>query len=301
MSKQQTGKTLYDNDLKYRKAMGTNYDDYTLTDEQIEELKYPDNIDYRLKCCRNEGYRLLDLNYMDITTLPKLEQIYYDRVEHLTVTHNKLKSMAGITKFKILKVLDVSDNELEDITGLPDSVMELSCDRNNISKIETRYDNLRKLSCSYNNMSILNLSRLPMLNILIANNNKISGDINMTDNKLISKINMSYNKIKQLRCSRELVYCNVEQNGITKLDINDKIRELIINNNPIRELRSGLTDIRYIEMVNTYIAKLEYYPELRELMASIDHLTEVSNKYKDDPRIKYELTDNKYFTLYMTN
>ena len=70
-----------------------------------------------------------------------------------------IKSLPDLTRFKNLKTLNCSNNELTSLPTLPQNLEILSCDINKLTSLPTLPQNLEYLSCYDNQLTLL--SSLP--------------------------------------------------------------------------------------------------------------------------------------------
>ena len=122
---------------------------------------------------------VIDLANNNLSSVPNLPST----IEELTVKNNKIKH-ENLDKYKFLKRLNISSNELIDISII-DSLEILICDDNNLKKINT-YPKLKKLSCERNNIKIICSS--PNLKIIGCDENNITSILN-------------FPKLKELYCN----------------------------------------------------------------------------------------------------
>jgi len=78
-----------------------------------------------------------------------------ESLEELDVTGNYLQKL-DTKSLKFLKILRVSDNDLETLENLPESIEEIECDNNQLTKLDLAgLQNLRSLHCSNNQLLVV--------------------------------------------------------------------------------------------------------------------------------------------------
>jgi len=104
-------------------------------------------------------------------------------LEELDVTGNYIKKL-DTKSLKFLKILRVSDNELETLDHLPESIEEIECENNQLIKLELAgLHNLRSLHCSNNQLLVVANPPTTLTDFEMENNPfvEISRDIDPED------------------------------------------------------------------------------------------------------------------------
>src|SRR5688572_1361897 len=133
-------------------------------------------IEQRIKGVEKNGY--LDLSNMGLSVLPDLPKELY-AIKMLCLNDNNLKDI-DLTPFPNLTVLDISDNPIENINFLPNSMEELVCKSCRLTSIVS-HPNLKRLQCPFNS-----LKQLGEYNKLM--------DLNCEDNKI--QVLQTYNNLE---------------------------------------------------------------------------------------------------------
>jgi Leucine-rich repeat (LRR) protein len=280
MEKDQENKILvYKNDLKNKKNKNLKLETILFDNSHIEKIfkeQDLDTLEYRLKESKEQKYLDLDLKHMELDKLPNLPDEIYNNVKHLFLGDNKLTSLDPniIIKFKNLETLDINNNLLTDIPVLPESLTELCCSYNKIKKIRV-YNNLKKLDCSHN--EIEKIEKLPKLELLTCNNNLLTS-IPKIDT--LKRLICNNNKLLEIPKLINLEYLNCIKNKITFIHKLDNIEDLLISYNDINILPEDMNKMKYLEIINTNIDKVPYFPKLKELYSNIKQLKQISTKYK---------------------
>ena len=158
-----------------------------------------------------------------------------ENTEIINVTSKQIKYLPDLTRFKNLKILYCSNNQLTLLPSLNINLQILHCYNNQLTFLPTLNENLQELHC-YNNQ----LTKLPPLNTNLQT-------LNCHNNKLTF--------LPPLNEKLETLYCNNNQltflpplntnlqklhcynNQLTMLPIlNSTLRELYYVNNPIYEI-----------------------------------------------------------------
>jgi Leucine-rich repeat (LRR) protein len=97
-----------------------------------------------------------------------------NNVTSIDLSHRGLSSLPDITRFKNLKILYCSSNQLTCLPSLNITLEELYCYNNNLTKLPPLNENLKILDCTNNE-----ITELPALN-------KKLQTIHCDDNRLVS-------------------------------------------------------------------------------------------------------------------
>ena len=91
----------------------------------------------------------------------------------LDISGKGIKSLTNLTRFKNLKTLDCSNNQLTSLPTLPQNLKTLDCYNNQLTSLPTLPQNLKTLDC-YNNQ-LTSLPTLPQnLEVLYCYNNQLT-------------------------------------------------------------------------------------------------------------------------------
>lgn len=147
-----------------------------------------------------------------------------------------------------LSFLDVSNENISDLTGIEDftGLIGLDCSNNSITNLSLNSPFINSLNCSFNNINTLDLSILFELEFINCSNNLLTSliltptsdgffsDINLNCSHnlltsldfsglyLLEALDCSYNQINDLNLSlASLTQLYVNNNNLTSLDLND--------------------------------------------------------------------------------
>lgn len=275
---------IYKNDLrfkKYSKINDINDENFIFSDAETKNI-YENNINLdslqsRLEDCKKENYLILDLKYMDLTSFPVLPDFIYDNLRELYAGNNKFVTITkeDLGKFKKLQVLEIAYNNINSVTYLPPTLIELACSNNNITSLES-FDlpYLKTLDCKYNSLTYI--PTYPDLEVLICEYNLIK---KLPEFPKIRKIICNNNKISEISNFSNIIYLDATKNLLTELNNIDNINSLIISHNPINKL-PNLNKIKYLEITNTGIQVINFYNTLQEILCSKDQIKKIDSKYK---------------------
>jgi len=268
---------VYKSDLKYKKFRNIDESKMEYGDDVTEDLFDKkidlDTIEYRYQECRESKYYELDLCHMELKDIPNIPKDIKDNLVHLFLFDNCLTSI-DLKDFKVLKLLDISNNKISELKNLPESIIELFCPNNELSFISFKdIPNLERLNC--NNNKIKSFDNHSNLKILHCVDNKIS---EIPDFNNLTKLYAYNNKISKLPNLQKLDILDISKNNIHKIN-NNNISSLICNDlgNIILQNMNNLSDL---EMFNTKIDKLDFFPKLFELYCDKTGINEISDKYK---------------------
>jgi Leucine-rich repeat (LRR) protein len=159
---------------------------------------------------------------------------YDDELDNFVLTQNissvtvleisslGIKDLTGIEDFTQLKILDCSDNTLEQIdltnnTGL----ITLICAANELIDLDvSHFALLTELDCSENSLEQLDLSLNVALSVLNSSNNNLE-ELDLNINTALTELNCSGNDLEQLDLSANVVLSSVDcsANGLYTLNI----------------------------------------------------------------------------------
>ena len=267
---------VYSNDLKSNKN-NINPElaiwDNNSTKALYKNLSY-NTIQYRIDECKKNNYSYLDLSDMGlkeiILTPDQIGQLI--GIKYLFVNNNSLTSI-DVSMFKSLEVLDVSNNIITILDNLPPNLIELCCTHNQITQIAP-HDKLVRLDCSFN--KLVNLSQYKNLQILKCTHNQIDKIIGYGSMTTLYCGNNPINEIHGLKLLHTL---NCSNTDIINIDSLTKIKILICSKSKITNLNNDLP-LEYLEIINTPINKLEYYPKLKDFVYDSNNNISLSSKYK---------------------
>jgi len=286
---------IYENDLKYRILRNIDPDKAEWTSENVQ-YKFKnvncDSLKYRIRESEKSNFTYLDLSHLNLKSLPLLtNDKNYNKlkyIKYLFLNDNKLSDLdENICQFTNLEVLDISKNYLKHIAVLPFTLVELACHNNQLLSIVS-HSRLRILDCSFNKLK--SLGQYDSITKILCDNNELNS---------IS----SYNNLLYFICKQNSSLSTIgEQQKLTHIDCSytklsgkftgcPNLTNLICNNTFMSSIDEKI-DLKSLEIVNTNIRRLSYYPMLQDLIYSKSDDIDIDESYK----IKqyYELDKNIY-------
>ena len=139
-----------------------------------------------------------------------------------------------------LKALDISDLEIEDLTGIEDftSLTSLNCFQNQLTSLNLRNNTaLTNLHCASNQLTSLNVSNNTALTNLHCGNNQLTS-LDVSYNTSLTTLLCSGNSLTSLDISNNtaLTYLQCIDSQLTSLDVrngnNTNVTYFRINSNP---------------------------------------------------------------------
>ncbi|CUM45696.1 uncharacterized protein AC631_03758 [Debaryomyces fabryi] len=245
--------------------------------------------------------------------------INWGKVTNIAICGYQLDSIKDLNKFlPRLNNVDLSDNSIKFLDGLPSRVLNLNVSHNDIGHMTSfnRYHDLQHLNISFNNMTNLsNMTNNIHLTELIAPNNRLvsidgikklenlikidvsqndlMGEINFSSFKLLNlqELNISENSIQSLNgleCLPSLRILNANENQITNISCMGKHHHL----------KKMLLKLNNLQRLN-----LEPYPFLRCLRIDGNNLNVVTNfsKLKYLEEISCKSQNNSEVIKHMLN
>jgi len=158
--------------------------------------------------------------------------------------------LPDLTRFKNLKELNCSNNQLTSLPTLPQNLQILFCTNNQLTSLPTLPQNLQTLYC-YNNQ-LTSLEGLP---------------------QNLKELNCSNNKIKFMTLPKKLIFLICYKNQLTSLPaLPQNIRLFDCNDNPINEIlhNNSLSTVKqHIKILNNFrhlYYCLQFKKQLRKLL-----------------------------------
>ena len=168
-------------------------------------------------------------------------------ITSITARSCGIEDLTGIEYFKLLTLLDVSNDDgtdqdnwnritTLDVSGNP-YLRALYCSNNLISSINVADNSdLRTLDCSGNSLRQLDVTNNTNLGMLLCNDNQLS-ELDVTNNLLLDQLYCEYNQLTSIDVtnhSRMMIF-NCNDNQLTGLDLTgcDELFQLYFYNNRI--------------------------------------------------------------------
>ena len=166
----------------------------------------------------------------------------------INISRKSFKSLPDLTRFKNLKVLNCSNNQLTSLPTLPQSLEVLQCSLNKLTSLPTLPQNLKYLICSDNQLTVLHT--LPQnLEVLNCSNNQLTSLPTLpqnleylicSDNQLISLPTLPQNLTK-LNCSvNQLTSLPTLPQTLKELDCDDNPISEIVNNDCLIKIKQNI-------------------------------------------------------------
>ncbi|MCB1044487.1 MAG: leucine-rich repeat domain-containing protein [Acidobacteria bacterium] len=113
--------------------------------------------------------RLSHQNLRDLEGLARFREL-----EFLDCAHNALTGLPDLGRNPKLRILNIAHNHIQDLGRLPHGLSSLDCSLNDLIRLPEGLSNLRQLYCAGNRLTQLpDLSRWP-IRVLDARNNRLS-------------------------------------------------------------------------------------------------------------------------------
>ena len=217
---------IYENDLKFKKSR--NIDILSDNNEyDTEDLKDRLHLDYD-----NLDYRLKELVKNNNSSLD---------LSNIGLVNNSLNNLP--INYSQIKYLFLNENKLEGILDL------------------TRFNNLEVVDIEFNSISEIILPS--SIKEFVVSNNKLT---KLPNNINPIRIKANRNNISILPQNyNNLELAELSYNNITKVNMFDNLRRLIIDSNPL-ELVSNLSKLTYLDISDTDKVKLENLPHITHLV-----------------------------------
>lgn len=201
----------------------------------------------------------MDLSQLNLTEIPMGIPL---TVQHLFLNHNELKWLPDLSALKNLQVLDVSGNQLEDLSSLklPSSLLEFSCRSNKITSLPPQIVYVQRLDCCHN--LITDIPDSTSLLTIECSYNKIK---NMPTLPNATKIVCRHNKLKTISEYPRAKHIDCKANRITTIEPSPNVECLLCDDNNL----NGIAPHRRLKMLvctsNNEPFKVEHSPVLEEI------------------------------------
>jgi Leucine-rich repeat (LRR) protein len=153
----------------------------------------------------------------------------------INVSNKNIKSLPDLSRFKNLKQLYCSDNELTSLPNLPQNLETLSCSDNKLTSLPTLPQNLEVLHCYSNKLT--SLPNLPQnLKQLSCSNNELTSFPTLPQSlKTLFCYNNKLTSLPTLPQNLESLYCS--KNELTSLPtLPQNLKKISYSNNFIYEI-----------------------------------------------------------------
>ena len=77
-------------------------------------------------------------------------------IDSINLSNKRLSKLPDLTRFIKLKTLYCDNNQLTELSNLPNTLTKLYCDNNQLTKLSNLPNTLTLLYCSYNQLTELN-------------------------------------------------------------------------------------------------------------------------------------------------
>lgn len=270
---------VYENDLKFSEHIDP---DRAIWANDDVKKKYLSNevktLKYRLNKCKNEGYKYLDLSYLDLTEVPNFRECEdyskLRKIKYLFMYNNNLTDLGNsLDQFDNLEVVNVSCNQLRKIKKIPDSVIELVCDNNKLTSICSS-SFIRTLDCSFNRLE--NLGEYPNLQILLSEKNSIKNLQSLNAKHIVLKDNPLVNISPQ----KNVEFLNIENVDLMgELPLMPNLKWLICHNTKISGI-NALKKLEHIEMTKCVLLTIPYLKFLQDILCDLSSDLLLDSKLK---------------------
>ena len=256
--------SIYDNDLKFKTY--NNIDIKRVKDGKNEEDK--DTLEYRIKECKMNNYKSLDLSHLGLKEIPQLPKQITNNLKYLFLNENDIEHIEDLSHFNDLLVLDLCNNKLTSLPQLPERLEELLIKNNSVGSIKllSNNDYLKRLDCS-NNL-IKEIPVIDSLEVLRCDNNEITEIPKLVN---IIKLSCSNNQIKLLNDMPNIEILDCDRNLVEIIENYKNLKELYCSKNNIEYVKN-LNKIEILHCYKTNIRKLGYFQTLKELLCDSQNL-----------------------------
>lgn len=260
---------VYKTDVKNKKHSGIDPKRANWDGDETENEFMNDNMNnasFRLKMCKNEGYEILDLDYIpkekinNIMSSPFMNKSGH-MIKHLFMEDCGLTDVPDLKSLVHLETLNMSNNKLQVIKSIPSTVTELYATDNEIKSVPDSMNNVIRVNLSNNKLK--KLGKLNSVEYLDISNNLV---ISISNNypKLLD-FTCNNNTIKQLGDMPNVKYINIADTHVSILSGFPNLQFVIANNSKLKGFLETPV-LNELLMINTEIKHIHHVKSLRNLM-----------------------------------
>ncbi len=286
---------IYENDLKFKNSRNIDIlsDNNEFDREDLKDrlhLDY-DTIDYRLKELVKNNNTSLDLSNIGLvnSSLNNLP-INYSQIKYLFLNENKLEGILDLTKFNNLEVVDIEFNSITELI-LPSSIKEFVVSNNKLNNLPMNINPIR-IKANNNNISILP-QKYTNLELAELSYNKIT-KVNNFDN--LRRLIIDANPLDNISNLSKLNYLDISDTDKVKLEKLPSITHLVLNSCK-HEILPYFETLEIIEIINTPISRLQYFPKFTMVLCSHNLTKNISSKYVDVGKAIIKLKHNNLICI----
>ena len=196
----------------------------------------------------------------------------------INISNKGIKSLPNLTRFKNLKILYCSNNQLTLLPTLPQNLERLHCYSNQLTSLPTLPQNLEILNCFNNQLTLL--PNLPQnLETLYCSNNKLTLLPTLPQN--LQKLSCSINNLTSLPTlpqNLKTLYCL--NNKLTLLPtLSQNLRELYCFTNELTLLPTLPQNLKILSYSNNPIYKIVNNDTLFQIKKNIQILNNFRHLY----------------------
>jgi hypothetical protein len=286
---------IYENDLKFKNSR--NIDILSDNNEfDMDDLKDRLHLDYD-----NIDYRLKELVKNNNTSLD-LSNIGLVNISlnNLPINYSQIKYLF-LNENKLEGILDLTKfNNLEVVDVEFNSITELILP-SSIKEFVVSNNKLNKLPTNVNPIRIKanhnNISIIPQSysNLELA---ELSYNkitkVNMFDN--LRRLIIDSNPLEIISNHYKLIYLDISDTDKVKLEILPNIKHLVLNSCNL-EILPYFESLEIIEIINTPITRLQYFPKFTMVLCSHNLTKNISSKYVDIGKALIKLKHNNLICI----
>jgi hypothetical protein len=178
-----------------------------------------------------------------------------------------------------IELIDVDNNNITKIK-LPISLMEFSANNNLIENIpyleKAKRFRLSNNKIEHFDKDIINKN----IEIIEINNNNIT-NIDLTGFNVLKRFISFTNPLTQIIFSDNLIYADLSETKIVKLNNLNKIEHIVLNNCPFLTEIPKSDYLKTLEIINTPIQKINFYTKFELIILQMNLTKNISSKYKE--------------------
>ncbi len=273
---------IYQNDLKFRSSRNLDENKIDWDQNNIKNIYNVDHdsFEYRIKDCIKTNFIDLDLEQMNISELPR--QIFINdnflNLKHLFLSNNNIEGFLDLSYFEKLELIDVDNNKITKIK-LPSNLMEFSANNNLIEQIPY-LEKAKRFRLSHNKIEHFNKELINKnIEIIEINNNNIT-NIDLTGFNMLKRFISFTNPLTQIIFPDNLIYADLSETKIIKLNNLHKIEHIVLNNCSFLKELPKSDNLKTLEIINTPIQKINFYNNFELIILQMNLTKNISSKYK---------------------
>lgn len=229
---------------------------------------------------------------------PNFEQALIDLNLDRTSPTDEIDGVVGFEFISDVEELDVSFENISDLTGIENftSLLELSANNNNLTSVNlSSNQNLTKLFIQGNDLTQLDVSNLSSLQILWCQSNELT-NLSLPTSSSLQRLECQMNNLTSLDLSNaeslERIYAQNNQLSTLDFSANTLLEEITVDNNNLTSINiENCALLEKVEFNNNALTDLEIVdkPNLFRILLQFNDLTSLTVRNVDSGNFNFNI------------